>query len=58
MAVASVPAVWAADVALGGQVFKKCERCHTLDAGGAQAEGPNLHKILAQGGNQPWLAIF
>ena len=54
--VASVPAVWAADVALGGQVFKKCERCHTLDAGGAQAEGPNLHKIFGRkaGTNPGW----
>ena len=46
--VASAPAVWAADVALGKQEFKKCERCHTLDAGGAQAEGPNLHKFFGR----------
>jgi cytochrome c len=38
----------AADVAQGEQVFKKCERCHTLGAGGAQQEGPNLHGIFGR----------
>ncbi|HYN38764.1 MAG TPA: c-type cytochrome, partial [Rhodospirillales bacterium] len=38
----------AADLALGEQVYKKCERCHTLNAGGAQAEGPNLHGIFGR----------
>ncbi|MBK8211029.1 MAG: cytochrome c family protein [Rhodospirillales bacterium] len=47
-AVAFVPQVRGADIALGEQVFKKCERCHTVDAGGAQAEGPNLHGIFGR----------
>jgi cytochrome c len=38
----------AADVAQGEQVFKKCERCHTLNPGGAQQEGPNLHGIFGR----------
>jgi cytochrome c len=38
----------AADPAQGEQVFKKCERCHTLNAGGAQQEGPNLHGIFGR----------
>lgn len=38
----------AADVAQGEQVFKKCERCHTLNPGGAQQEGPNLHGMFGR----------
>jgi cytochrome c len=37
-----------ADLAQGEQVFKKCERCHTLDPGGAQKEGPNLHGMFGR----------
>ncbi len=39
----------AADLALGEQVFKsKCERCHTVNAGGAQTDGPNLHGVFGR----------
>lgn len=38
----------AAELAQGEQVFKKCERCHTLNAGGAQQEGPNLHGVFGR----------
>jgi cytochrome c len=38
----------AADPAQGEQVFKKCERCHTLNAGGEQKDGPNLHGIFGR----------
>lgn len=48
LALISAPQVRAADVAHGEQVYKKCERCHTLNAGGGQAEGPNLHGIFGR----------
>lgn len=38
-----------ADVAKGEQVFKKCTSCHTIDAGGANGIGPNLHGIVGEG---------
>lgn len=34
-----------ADPAKGEQVFKKCTSCHTIDAGGANGIGPNLHGV-------------
>ena len=33
------------DVAAGEQVFKKCTACHTINAGGANGIGPNLHGV-------------
>src|SRR5690606_13779936 len=38
-----------ADVAKGEQVFKKCVSCHTIDAGGANGIGPNLHGVVGEG---------
>jgi cytochrome c len=35
-----------ADVARGEAQFKKCAACHTIDQGGANGIGPNLHGIL------------
>lgn len=37
-----------ADVAHGATVFKKCAACHTVDAGGANGIGPNLHGVLGE----------
>jgi cytochrome c len=37
-----------ADVAKGEQVFKKCTSCHTIDAGGANGIGPNLHGVVGE----------
>lgn len=37
-----------ADVAAGEQVFKKCVSCHTIDAGGANGIGPNLHGTVGK----------
>ena len=37
-----------ADVAKGEQVFKKCTSCHTIDAGGANGIGPNLHGVMGE----------
>lgn len=38
-----------ADVAKGEAVFAKCKSCHTIDAGGANGIGPNLHGIVGEG---------
>jgi cytochrome c len=35
-----------ADVAKGEKVFKKCGSCHTVEEGGPNKIGPNLHGIL------------
>lgn len=37
-----------ADVAKGEQVFKKCTSCHTINQGGANGIGPNLHGIVGK----------
>ena len=34
-----------ADVAAGQKLFKKCKACHTVDAGGPNRVGPNLHGV-------------
>ncbi len=34
------------DVSAGERVFAKCVACHTIDAGGANGTGPNLHGIM------------
>lgn len=38
-----------ADVAKGEAVFKKCASCHTINAGGANGIGPNLHGVVGAG---------
>lgn len=37
-----------ADVAAGEAVFAKCKSCHTIEAGGANGTGPNLHGALGR----------
>lgn len=37
-----------ADVAKGESVFAKCKSCHTIDAGGANGIGPNLHGVVGE----------
>ena len=37
-----------ADPAKGEEVFKKCVACHTINAGGANGTGPNLHGIVGK----------
>ena len=39
----------AADPAKGAEVFKKCAACHTINAGGPNGIGPNLHGTLGKG---------
>lgn len=39
-----------ADASRGERVFKgQCSTCHTIDAGGANGTGPNLHDIVGAG---------
>ena len=38
----------AADIEAGAKVFKKCKACHTIEAGGKNKIGPNLHGILGR----------
>lgn len=37
-----------ADPAKGEAIFAKCMSCHTVDAGGKNGIGPNLHGIMGQ----------
>jgi cytochrome c len=36
------------DVAKGEAVFKKCQSCHTVNQGGANGIGPNLHGVMGE----------
>lgn len=40
------PLLAAASAEQGAHVFKKCTSCHTIDKGGANRIGPNLHSIV------------
>ena len=33
---------------MGAQVFKRCVACHTIDKGGRNGVGPNLHGIVGR----------
>ncbi|MBY0292878.1 MAG: cytochrome c family protein [Alphaproteobacteria bacterium] len=51
------PLLASASAEKGAQVFKKCASCHTIDAGGANRVGPNLHNIVgAQRAKHPGYA--
>ena len=41
------PAV-APTAAMGEQVFKRCVACHTIDKGGSNGIGPNLHGVVGR----------
>jgi|APTNR8051073442_1049403.scaffolds.fasta_scaffold03884_10 cytochrome c len=46
--VASTPAL-SADLDLGEKVYTaKCARCHSLEVGGPQTDGPNLHGVFGR----------
>jgi cytochrome c len=42
------PPLDAADPAAGKAVFGRCRICHTLDAGGRNGAGPNLHGLFGR----------
>ncbi|MBB6427410.1 cytochrome c family protein [Sphingopyxis sp. JAI128] len=45
--VPETPAV-APTAAMGEQVFRRCVACHTIDEGGANGIGPNLHGVVGR----------
>lgn len=38
----------AGDPAAGQKVFTQCRACHTIDAGGRNGVGPNLHGVIGR----------
>ena len=54
---AALPIDWGtvlptADIKAGEAVFAKCKSCHTIEAGGPNGTGPNLHGILGKKSGQ------
>lgn len=41
-------AAQAQDATAGQRVFNQCRACHTIDAGGRNGVGPNLHGIVGR----------
>lgn len=41
-------AAQAGDVKAGEKVFRKCKACHTLEEGGKNKVGPNLHGVFGR----------
>ncbi len=44
----AAPAAQAQDVAAGQRVFNQCRACHTIEAGGRNGVGPNLHGVVGR----------
>lgn len=45
------PMILAADPEAGKAVFRKCASCHTIEPGGKNGTGPNLHNIVGDAVN-------
>lgn len=46
---ASFPGIASAqDAAAGEKVFNQCKACHTIEAGGPNRVGPNLHGVVGR----------
>jgi cytochrome c len=42
------PVALAQDAAAGQRVFNQCRACHTIEAGGRNGVGPNLHGVVGR----------
>ena len=48
LGLAAATSARAQDAEAGRRVFNQCRACHTIDAGGRNGVGPNLHGILGR----------
>jgi cytochrome c len=48
LALGAPSAASAQDVAAGQRVFNQCRACHTVNAGGPNGVGPNLHGVVGR----------
>lgn len=48
LVLAAAASAQAADAKKGAIIFKRCATCHTLDAGGPNRVGPNLHGVFGR----------
>ena len=48
LALGFAPAAQAQNADAGRTVFNQCRACHTIDAGGRNGVGPNLHGIVGR----------
>jgi len=48
LAIAATAPAEAQDAASGQRVFNQCRSCHTIDEGGRNGVGPNLHGVVGR----------
>ena len=48
LAFGTAPPAAAQDAAAGQRVFNQCRACHSIDQGGRNAVGPNLHGVVGR----------
>ena len=48
MGLALAPAAQAQNAEAGRTVFNQCRACHTIEAGGRNGVGPNLHAVVGR----------